>query len=61
MATKEFIIKVEEGSTNCINCPFENGSLLTIRCIKPEKLDFLNCSVVDLTTIRIKELEETKQ
>ena len=58
MATKKFIIEVEEGMTRCINCPFESGTLLTIRCFKPKKLDFLDCSKYNLATMKIKEYEE---
>lgn len=55
MATKKFIIEVEEGETKCKYCPI-NGSpyctevaatTITIKCYK-----------YNLATIKIKELEE---
>lgn len=58
MATKKFLLEIEVGRTHCVNCPFENGTLLTMRCFKPKKLDSLNCSKYNLATMKIKEYEE---
>ena len=56
MATKKFLIEVEEGKTKCDKCPFHiifppmcNGAL-----------NGLNCNSLNLATMKIKELEEEK-
>ena len=49
MATKKFLIEVEEGSTNCSECP--EG----IAC---GGLSFLHCCDYNLATIKIKEYED---
>lgn len=48
MATKKFVIEVEERPTNCSQCPFENrhGKF---------KID---CDKYNLTTMKIKEYED---
>ena len=57
MATKKFIIEVEEGLTDgCDICPFQTALLGA--CKNPPKLSCLN---YDLATMKIKELEEEKQ
>lgn len=54
MATKKFIIEVEEGETMCYKCPFRY-----IDCT--EKMnDVLDCDKYNLATMKIKELEEEK-
>lgn len=55
MATKKFILEVEEGRTMCHKCPFQ-----TIDCTE-EIYNVLDCGNYNLATMRIKELEETKQ
>ncbi|MBO5803570.1 MAG: hypothetical protein J6R25_00615 [Bacteroidales bacterium] len=49
MATKKFIIEVEEGMTNCCECPegFSCGGS-----------SFLDCCDYNLATIKIKEYED---
>lgn len=55
MATKKFIIEVEEGVTrDCEICPLEY-----IKCTR-SCFDYLDCTVVNLATMKIKELEEEK-
>ena len=57
MATKKFIIEVEIGMTDCINCPMECDG----RCPSNELGKMcLDCDVLNLATMRIKELEEEK-
>ena len=48
MATKKFVIEVEEGATNCSKCPFAN-------CCSKCTID---CNYVDLATMKIKEMED---
>lgn len=51
MATKKFIIEVEEGKVrDCYNCPFNN-----LNC---DKYDLLDCDELNLATMKIKEYEE---
>ena len=50
MATKKFLLEVEEGRTHCDDCPIFNDcqfGLLGIRC-----------DVHDFATMKIKELDE---
>ena len=55
MATKKFIIEVEGGVTrDCEICPLEY-----IKCTR-SCFDYLDCTVVNLVTMKIKELEEEK-
>lgn len=52
MATKKFIIEVEEGETQCEDCPFDG-----CKC----KTDLIpDCNKYDLSMMTIKELEEEK-
>lgn len=51
MATKKFIIEVEEGRTKCDVCPlFSNDCQSGLLCIR--------CDVHDLATMKIKKLED---
>ena len=55
MATKKFLIEVEEGITECKSCPFNeapdcNGTNWIER--------FINCSRHDLATITIYKMED---
>ena len=53
MATKKFIIEVEEGVTiNCADCPLDY-----IKCART-CFDVIDCDVINLATMKIKELEE---
>lgn len=55
MATKKFIIEVEEGRTKCENCPLgEYGYCMVIH------IDRYDCYKYNLATMKIKELEEEK-
>lgn len=57
MATKKFIIEVDEGTTDgCDICPFQ--TVLLKACKNPPKL---NCFNYDLATMKIKELEENNE
>lgn len=55
MATKKFIIEVEEGRTGCSECPLAK---IADCYLYQEVLQI--CDNYDLTTIKIKELEEEK-
>lgn len=50
MATKKFIIEVEEGSTLCANCPFDAE-----RCHRVG--DDIPCETHNLATMKITEME----
>lgn len=52
MATKKFIIEVEEGITGCNSCPFDH-----IKC-GIENIELLDCAVINLATMKIKEYED---
>lgn len=53
MATRKFIIEVEEGSTiNCEDCPLDY-----MKCSRT-CFDYIDCSAVNLATMKIKEYEE---
>ena len=55
MAIKKFIIEVEEGRTECKNCPFDKyGYCLVIH------MELYDCYKYNLATMQIKELEEEK-
>ena len=51
MATKKFIIEVEEGHTECKNCPFR---------VTSKGCATFECGRINLATMKIKELEEEK-
>lgn len=54
MATKKFIIEVEEGWTVCDICPFDAE-----QCAKLEAIDnIMDCATHNLATMKIKEYEE---
>ena len=54
MATKKFIIEVEEGRTMCKDCPFNE-----YRCSKLGYIDAeMDCLKYDLATMKIKEYED---
>jgi hypothetical protein len=57
MATKKFIIEVEEGESNCIECPFH----LISDCIKVARMFIpkgATCWHLNLATMKITELEK---
>ena len=54
MATKKFLIEVEEGMTKCNDCPFDY-----IKCAR-ENLDELDCTNFNLATMKITEMKEEK-
>ena len=54
MATKKFLIEVEEGNTRCDKCPFDY-----MKCAR-ESLDELDCNSINLATMKIKELEDSQ-
>ena len=57
MATKKFLLEVEEGNTECRKCPFH----LISDCIDVAKMFITNgatCHHLNLATMRVKELEE---
>ena len=49
MATKKFIIEVEEGRVECENCPFDG-----CKC-SHEPINTLDCNKYNLTTMKITE------
>lgn len=49
---KKFIIEVEEGRSECDECPFDFR-----RCAR-EGLDEIDCSVINLATMKIKEYDK---
>ena len=55
MATKKFIIEVEEGRVECENCPFDGCN-----CGR-EPLSVLDCDKYNLATMKIQELEENNE
>ena len=55
MATKKFIIEVEEGMTDCVNCPKEYYGYCPSTQLDEMGLD---CNVLNLATMKIKEYEE---
>lgn len=56
MATKKFIIEVEEGQTGCSECPIAK---IADCLINQEALQI--CDKFDLATMKIKELEENNE
>lgn len=58
MATKKFIIEVEEGETECLECPFAIRTLggSTVDCFMGCK--DVGCEKYNLATMKILELEE---
>lgn len=57
MATKKFIIEMEEGESNCIDCPLH----LADNCMKIVKMFIpkeMTCWHLNLDTIKIKEYED---
>lgn len=51
MATKKFIIEVEEGQVrDCYNCPFNS-----LNC---DKYNLLDCDKLNLATMKISEYED---
>lgn len=58
MATKKFIIEVEEGKSKCSSCPFKNHSDCMNLCKKMFKVI---CSDINLATILTKECKTEKQ
>lgn len=58
MATKKFIIEVEEGITGCDTCPLQVDSECADADRKIEStMVFTNCFRYNLSTLKIKELE----
>jgi hypothetical protein len=55
MATKKFIIEVDEGRTECEMCPY-----MSIKGLGCSSVQVLNCTMYNLATMKIKELEEEK-
>lgn len=57
MATKKFIIEVEEGDTECKECPFVlmNKDGLIVNCTGSR---YSHCINYNLATMKIKEYEE---
>lgn len=55
MATKKFLIEVEEGETLCDKCPF-----FKFEC-RTDILSNIDCNEVDFATMKIKELEENNE
>lgn len=60
MATKRFIVEVEEGCTFCDDCPIRIRFNIHCFMSKIEGGLSLNCNKYNLTTMKIKELEEEK-
>lgn len=55
MATRKFIIEVEEGNTKCDDCPYEYKET----CNYPYKLyRVMSCENYNLATMKIKEYED---
>ena len=53
MATKKFIIEVEEGKTECIYCPLQR--YLDPTC---QGINDISCKKYKLSTMKIKEYED---
>lgn len=63
MATKKFIIEVEEGVTKCdYFCPLMqyNGKCADVNGSVESVIPFLRCGIYNLATMKIKELGESK-
>ena len=54
MATKKFIIEVEEGKTKCNECPFDY-----IKCAR-ENLVEIDCTNFNLATMKITEYDDNE-
>ena len=54
MATKKFLIEVEEGIVECENCPFDG-----CKC-SHEPINTFDCNKYNLATMKIKEMEESQ-
>jgi hypothetical protein len=52
MATKKFIIEVEEGETGCFDCPFHDSEHAGCGG------GIIDCSKYNLATMKIKEYED---
>ncbi len=63
MATKKFIIEVEEGRTKCDDsCPLKaNKHCLDVDGYIQDVIPFLRCIEYNLSTMKIKELEENNE
>ena len=57
MATKKFIIEVEEGNTECSECPFRQNDKMCEEFGWCSEKEF-NCDKYNLATMKIKEMEE---
>lgn len=60
MATKKFVIEVDEGESNCRECPF----YLISDCVKVVKMLIPKgavCWELNLATMKIKELEKENE
>lgn len=49
---KRLIFEVEEGNTNCLDCPIYQG------CQRNESLDNIPCDMYNLSTIKFIEINE---
>ena len=60
MATKKFLIEVEEGHTHCDDkCPLKHsGVCLDFECELENIFDFVDCCKYNLATMKIKEYYE---
>ena len=57
MATKKFVIEVEEGITECKNCPLNEAH----DCYGTNWIaGFIGCSSHNLATMKITEMEDKK-
>lgn len=55
MAAKKFIIKVDEGMTDCVNCPMECYGYCPSAQLDKMGLD---CNVLNLATIKIRNYDK---
>lgn len=62
MATKRFLIEVEEGRTKCNSfCPLKhNKHCVDVDGYIEDVIPFLRCIEYNLSTIKIKEVEENE-
>ena len=66
MATKKFLLEVEEGTTRvnkkCTwQCPFVVDDFGVLQCGSPECFEDIDCDRYNLATIKIKELLEEEK
>lgn len=54
---KRFLLEVEEGTTKCIDCPFDEYRCFELGYIDAE----MDCGKYNLATMKIKELEENNE